>query len=255
MKKSNLRHLVLGFILTVVTGSVWASSISNFCWKNSYGRGAGKPLTQCSGNLQKSGALCYPKCKSGYTGVGPVCWQKCPSGFRNDGAFCAKPKSYGRGAGFPWKFGDAMNDKGMRKRCEKRHGKGKCEKHGAIFYPKCRHGFHAVGCCVCSPNCVAGQKDIGVSCAKKSYGRGIGKPLKCASGLEQNGALCYKKCKAKYTGVGPVCWGQPPRGWVNCGMGAANTKRNCTSAVISQVTSVGNLALTVATLGSSTGAT
>lgn len=37
---------------------------------------------------------------------------------------------------FPWKFGDGMNDKGMFKRCEAKYGVGKCEKIGAIVYPK-----------------------------------------------------------------------------------------------------------------------
>ena len=34
------------------------------CWKDSYGRGVGRPIHACdpnSGNPDKSGALCYPK--------------------------------------------------------------------------------------------------------------------------------------------------------------------------------------------------
>ncbi len=56
------------------------------CWKGSYGRGVGKPISTCRDPLEKSGLLCYPKCRDGYKGVGPVCW----------GTF---PKSYGRGFG------------------------------------------------------------------------------------------------------------------------------------------------------------
>jgi hypothetical protein len=119
-------------------------------------------------------SLCYPSCKAGYKGVATVCWQKCASGFRDDGAYCAKPKSYGRGAGYPWKFGDGTNDSGMFKRCEKDHGKGNCQKKGAIVYPKCKSGFRAVGCCTCSPKCPGGMTDIGVSCKKKTYDRGVG---------------------------------------------------------------------------------
>ena len=51
-----------------------------------------------------------------------------------------------------------------------------------MWYPKCQSGFSAAGCCICSPNCINGMTDIGVSCAKKSYGRGVGTPMKCASG-------------------------------------------------------------------------
>ena len=73
--------------------------------KDSYGRGAGKPLRTCDSDEEKDGALCYPKCKAGFNGVGPVCWGKCPEGYKNDGATCRKDvvilakKSYGRGAG------------------------------------------------------------------------------------------------------------------------------------------------------------
>ena len=122
---------------------------------------------KCEPKWAKDGALCYPECKVGYKGVGPVCWQSCAPGFRDDGDYCAKPKPYGRGACYPWKAGDkpfSLDD--ARKRCNKDHPQG-CEKHGAIIYPKCKEGFHATGCCVCSPNCPLGQTDIGVSCAKK----------------------------------------------------------------------------------------
>ncbi len=95
-------------------------------------------------------------------------WQSkipCPSGFRNDGAYCFKPAPYGRGAGYPWKFGDGLNDKGMYKRCKKDNKQG-CEKNGAIVYPKCKPGYFNVGCCTCSPKCPANMKDIGISCHK-----------------------------------------------------------------------------------------
>ena len=118
----------------------------------------GKPLHTCPDDQDKSGALCYPKCKEGYKGVSFVCWQDCPKDYRDDGAFCYKPKSYGRGVG---------STKG---------GEDK-EKKGLLWYPKCAEGFYAFGCCVCSPKCPEGMKDIGISCAKDSYTRTAGKPL------------------------------------------------------------------------------
>lgn len=53
---------------------------------------------------------------------------------------------------------------------------------------------------------------------QKSYGRGTGTPLKCKSGLELNGALCYKACRSGYRGEGPVCWAEgAPNGYpVKC---------------------------------------
>ena len=61
------------------------------------------------------------------------------------------------------------------------------------------------------------MKDIGVSCAKTSYGRTAGKPMKCAPGLENRAGLCYKPCKAGWKGVGPVCWSTCPKGSTDCG--------------------------------------
>lgn len=65
-------------------------------WKHSYGRGAGKVLSQCRPGTEKNGALCYPACKSGFKGVGPVCWERCPSGYTDDGAFCRRDNGYAR---------------------------------------------------------------------------------------------------------------------------------------------------------------
>jgi len=79
----------------------------------------------------------------------------CPDGFRNDGSFCAKPMSYGRGAGY---VSEAI--------CNTKSEKP-CEKNLLLWYPKCKTGYHNVGCCTCSPECPADMIDIGVSCAKK----------------------------------------------------------------------------------------
>lgn len=57
---------------------------------------------------------------------------------------------YGRGEGYPWKFGDALNDGGMYSRCEADNGVGNCEKYGLIIYPKCKTGFTNSGCCLCN---------------------------------------------------------------------------------------------------------
>src|SRR5262249_46814021 len=51
-----------------------------------------------------------------------------------------------------------------------------------------------------------------------------------------------------------VCWKLPPKGWVDCGMGAAKDATTCASVIFSQVAAVGQLAMTAATLGQSIGA-
>lgn len=235
-----------------------ADDAREFCWKDSYGRGVGTVPKACKPGYDRIGLLCYKKCGKNMKRFGFDCHSVCPKGFRNDGLFCRKAE-YGRGAGFPWKFGDGLNDKGMKKRCEAKHGRGKCEKNGAIFYPKCKSGYKNVGCCICRPNrpnCKAlGLKNgIDLSCAKKVA---IGKPLtgECRSNQNKDAGLCYKKCRKGYDGVGPVCWAEKPKGWVNCGMGAAKDSKTCASITFSQVSSVGQLAINIGTLGASSGAT
>ena len=210
------------------------------------GRGVGKPIHTCSSGDELDAGLCYPKCqdidgvKTG--GAGPVCWQKCPPNFRDDGAFCAKPEPYGRGVGrIPdvkcppgfqqqgignaswcdngprWDFWNLKTQNSV-KSCRQDE-----EMNGGLCYPKCKSGYHAVGCCICSPDCPQGfGADIGVSCTKKTKGRGVGKPMVCADNEEYDAGLCYPKCddvqgvkdaklknpELKFKGVGPVCWPQ-----------------------------------------------
>ena len=241
-------------MLAVLT-SMPAVAQPEFCWKDSYPRGVGTIPEACAAGRERIGLLCYTKCPANMARFGFDCHSVCPSGMRDDGLFC-RAAEYGRGAGYPWKFGDALNDNGMRNRCEKDHGKGNCEKSGLIFYPKCKPGYSAIGCCICRPavpNCAALNLNSGIdlSCGKKII---IGDPVTgvCGSGQEKDVGLCYKSCNTGFDGVGPVCWGQPPSGWVQCGMGAAKDSKTCASIVFGQVASVGQLALTVASLGSST---
>ena len=79
--------------------------------------------------------------------------------------------------------------------------------------------------------------------------------MSCGSGKEKKAGLCYTPCRKGFKGVGPVCWGQPPKGWVNCGMGAAKDSKTCGQVIFDQVTSVGEMGLNLATFGTSSAAT
>ena len=168
----------------------------------SYPRRAGSIPKGCSKDENFSGGLCYAKCRDGYASVGPVCWQKCGGFGRDDGAFCAKPKPYGRGGGRSINCGW----RGCGRSCPSSK-----DQWGLRCYPKCRQGYVNHGCCICSPRCPSGMKDIGVSCAKKSYGR-VGIPRKCKTGYVYDAGLCYKPCDPFYKGIGPVCWWAPKEG-------------------------------------------
>lgn len=94
----------------------------SFCWKKTHGRGVGGVPSACP-NGEKSGALCYPKCKRGFHGVGPVCWANAPhSG------------SYGRGVG------ELMS-------CPRGR-----ENNAGLCYERCRQGTTGVGP-VCWQDC------------------------------------------------------------------------------------------------------
>jgi hypothetical protein len=257
------RILVFVVLLALVTSlSLTATHQAGyeheFCWKDTYGRGVGKVPSSCPSTKDKIGLLCYDKCPSGMKRSGFDCHSDCPSGWSDQGLFC-RLAEYGRGAGYPWKFGDGLNSKKQYKRCESSHGKGNCEKDGAIVYPKCKSGFDNFGCCICRPNtpkCSDYNLNSGIdlSCAKKIK---IGNPSSgsCGDGQDKDGGLCYKECKNNYKGVGPVCWGENPSGWVGCGMGSAKSSSVCASIIFDQVSSVGEMALSIATMGASSEAT
>jgi len=196
------------------------------CWVSAYGRGVGKPYHYCDDPQypDKSGLLCYPKCRDGFYGVGPVCWQTCPAGYRDDGAYCYKLNpSYGRGVGYVHEDSCVNDNKDLG-----------CEKWGLLWYPKCKSGYHNVGCCVCSADCPSSMTDIGISCQKQSYGRGVGVIMGCAPGEEKQAWLCYDAfCSKNHKGVGPVCWGECPAIWPhveNC-MGLCLQNETCIDKV------------------------
>jgi hypothetical protein len=173
--------------------------------QDSIPRGAGSVM-QCPPGTEKQAGLCYPKCREGFVGNGPMCWGTCPSGFTNGGTFCTK-NTYGRGAGYPWKFGDGFSNDGMLARCAKDHPGG-CEMWGAVAYPECRAGYGNAGCCLCTRTCPSGFTDTGATCEKPRYGRNAGQiPSHCTDDTpDKQLSLCYKACPEGWSGVGPVCW-------------------------------------------------
>jgi len=238
--------------------AIFGDSDPDICWKESYGRGVGELPNACPQGFERTGAdlLCYPICRAGFSGVGPVCWQSCPAGFRNDGAFCAKPEAYGRGAGFGYVPLFESRDT-ARERCEREHGAGNCQRNLEMYYPVCRAGFKEFGSNICTPICPSGMTDIGVSCAKPSYGRGVGKGATCKVGMVQDfkGGLCYPQCRAGTSGVGPLCWhGCPAAFPVNCGAACGVSQSACAFAIMEQVQSSADVALNVAALVATAGA-
>ncbi|KAF0703015.1 hypothetical protein AaE_015594, partial [Aphanomyces astaci] len=145
----------------------------------------GKKRQFCAAGQDFLGWLCYDKCPSNMARGGVDCHSICPPEFTDMGLTCLKKGSYGRGVGYPWKFGDLwkfngtiFNSRGMFQRCEKDYGQGNCELYDLVVYPKCLPGYTPVGCCICQPplpDCESFgllssdviNPSIGLSCAKK----------------------------------------------------------------------------------------
>jgi hypothetical protein len=74
----------------------FGTDIGVSCTKKTSNRGAGV-LSSCGPGLIRDetggpAGLCYPQCKTGFSGVGPVCWQACSNGLQDCGAGCATSK-------------------------------------------------------------------------------------------------------------------------------------------------------------------
>ena len=202
----------------------------SFCWKDSYTRGAGAPPKVCQAGQERVGLFCYDACPAGTARFGFDCHSVCPYGMRDDGLFC-RAAEYGRGFGF---VSDAA--------CKRSNPPYGCEKYGLLFYPACAPGYDNFGSNICRPkvpDCSALNLNSGIdlSCAKKVA---IGNPrtATCDANQDRNAGLCYPKCDPGFTGVGPVCWGRAPVGWVSCGMGAAKDDQTCGMALGNQIFSV-----------------
>jgi hypothetical protein len=117
-----------------------------FCWKDSFGRGAGTVPNKCPDDKpDKDAGLCYKDCPDKYKGVGPVCWKGL--------------KAKGRGAGVvPSKCADGY------------------EKDTGLCYKDCKATFYGVGpvcwkkCSGFTPiACGAGCASSGAACITKVF--------------------------------------------------------------------------------------
>ncbi len=234
------------------------------CWRNTYTRGVGTVPRLCPpGQEEATPGLCYTKCRAGYKGAVTMCIPECPAGWRDDGLYCFKPPPYKRDEypvsaddffSFSWLTGNGLQ--GARDRCRRDHGNNCVTANGGtIVYETCKAGYQQAPIItnLCTPSCPANTIDIGISCQKKTYDRGVGGLMSCAAGQDYDAGLCYDKCRSGFTGVGFVCWADCPKGWKNCGASCAKSNGDCALAVTDQVTSpfiaAGSIALTVLTAG------
>lgn len=243
-----------------------------FCWLDSKTRGVGTIPNKCPDGKEKIGLLCYDKCPNGWDRVGVDCHQRCKSGDTDIGLMCGLGNfHYDRGGG----SGQNCNWYGGNCQCPSSKP-SKCGFAGGCCYKQCPSSHpnsHVPLCHVCSKTCASSGYEHGnpvnhmgsSACAKRiTFSPGLSE-LQCPSNMEKDAGLCYPKCGSAYKGVGPVCWGSPPKNWgmkggeknnwVNCGMGAAKDSGACGGAIAGQVMGPMEVAVFVATAGGSGAAT
>ena len=186
----------------------------------------------CDPGQELHAGLCYKNPDPNiyqYSSPGFYKPKSCPPGSSWNGTSCWRfPDSFGRGAGYPWKFGDNWrNLEDARNRCSSSEGVP-CEQNGAIMYPNCqslannwgRNGVYTNdGCCICS----RAFSDQG-----KVYGYGLQSvigtlPSQCnSSDRELIVRLCYPKCPDGYertAGNLEMCQTKCPSSFKNIGIG------------------------------------
>jgi hypothetical protein len=115
-------------ILTILFVSALAA---DNCWKNTAGRGVGKPLHACGKGLENDNSICRTPCKKGYKGIGPICWMGV--------------KNMQRGPGKILEC--AANE----------------EQQAGLCYKQCQKNSKGVGP-ICWGTCAKGMTDCGLMC-------------------------------------------------------------------------------------------
>jgi hypothetical protein len=81
-----------GFCRTDGSCPTHTTNVAGVCWKSTYDRGAGVPMS-CASGLEYDTGLCYKACPSGASGVGPLCYASCPASYYRLGLQCYKSKA------------------------------------------------------------------------------------------------------------------------------------------------------------------
>jgi hypothetical protein len=180
---------------------------SDSCWTLAYGRGIGKPPSECPPGTKQSGNKCRAKCPSNFELTrDDLCLTRCPGDFPDAGLHCNKPGSYGRGGGY------FITEEWL---CNENHSQG-CELNGAMYYPRCAENFHNVACCTCSPDCPPYTTDVGVGCEKQFHARAEF-DLQCYEDEENINGLCYTPCDTNFEAHDSLCVMNCPYGYTACG--------------------------------------
>jgi len=186
--------MILQICLILIIGPTL--SLSTDCYRKIRIRGTPSLPNVCPSGMSQDGLLCFTPCNSGYSGEGPLCTQNCPVGYTDLGFFCAPTIQ----------FSDMSN---------------------CAWYDVCGVGSNCV-------TCPAGYSSYGCLCvfpgtpfAKNTYYRGMGRPLGCATTLQNDAGLCYPFCSSGWQPTGPLCWSSCPGAQARCGILCIDNPANC----------------------------
>ena len=206
----------------------------------------------CPAGMVNDAGLCYKPCEAGYKGVGPVCWAEtekvniagripdkgpCPNGMRDDGTSCWDDVKTTGGAcrgGNTYEcgrlrgaFGEDWGPKYCTApiQCDPIVTTGSGSIKVALWQRQSCGANEDMIDGLCYNKCPVGKEHVPgapYDCRTRgelSKGRGVGVPMICTGGDEQDGALCYKpkpgfkllagtfsqRCPAGSTDIGVAC--------------------------------------------------
>lgn len=281
-------RLLIGLIFAFIFSAISVQAEGpEFCWKDSYGRGVGtfppqppathfrhwfsSELYTCPDGFYRSlnpdinardaclrdtpahskwgpaismGRIINPAPTSrAFKDPGYNVWFQCPSGFNRTLAHVKAPNACSNGI---WPFEETRRVQEL-KVYQNPLPKGAFGDPNGYYY-KCPKGYNRTIFPVTADN--ACEKVIP---AKQEKAKASVVGSACQDKVMDAG-LCYDACKKGYVGVGPVCWSNAPKNWVECGAGSAKDDKTCASITTTQVGSTLMLAANVATMGSGSAA-
>ena len=173
------------------------------CWIDTYGRGTGRPRDgNCPSGWRNDGITCYEpiSCDPVVTNCNPTYWDNCCSrswGCDWDGCktklgpFCIGEWvncSNDHNCNGCLKGGECTTTGGACRGGKTQPTTYSCnndeEMNGLLCYPKCRPGYHSVGCCLCEP-------DGGPRITKNAFDREVCPPPGKPDYRKKIGSLCY----------------------------------------------------------------
>lgn len=236
------RALALIIFLLLNAATTAYAQNQAFYWKGSYGRGVGTiPALECPAGKERGGGLCYDACEGDYdmNEAASLCMIECPEGYADNGLVCHWKGSISYIPKSEW---DSCKTR-TKKSCTKIFGKKTCVGGDCIggLVTECRDGYKNIaGVCWFNSPVPQGFSGTNLDPMKPSYAprNPVAQKQVCRDNKILQDGLCYESCRSGFHGIGPVCWADTPKGFVDCFTGYAKNPTACASVMGSQTAAV-----------------